>query len=141
MLQQLLVREPGRIDTGMLTVSNQRSTPSLESGSHNRLKTIHHADGVLYRIGEARPGERRRQAHRNPTRATGHRGPRHPQRKRGLKSHLGRIAITRRSPLGTQQTAQQDIRLTAMLIDTPEGGYRALAGLASSLRKDSTSRA
>ena len=52
------------------------------------------------------------------------------QRKRGLKANLGRIAITRLAPLGTQQTAQQGIELSAALVNTPEGGYRALAGLA-----------
>ena len=132
--QQLLVREPGRIDTGHAHRVQPAQHAEFGVGITQPVED-HHADGVLYRIGEAGPAKDGGKPIETQLVPQGIEGPDIPQRKRGLKSHLGRIAITRHSPLGTQQTAQQGVKLPAALVDASEGGYRALAGLALFIAK------
>ncbi len=90
----------------------------------------HHANGVLDRGGEAGAAKDRGQRIEAQLVPQASRAQTSPSARADSKRTWGASRVTGRAALGTQQTAQQGVKLPAALVDTPERGDRALAGLA-----------
>jgi hypothetical protein len=114
---------------GMLTVCSQRSTPSLDSGSQSRLKTITRiaCSTAVAKRARREHGTQAIEAELVPKCIE---SPDITQAQGRLEAHLQIATRSDRAPLGAQQTIKKRVDLAAALVDATQSGQRPLPRLA-----------